>query len=501
MNLALAGKLLGVSTPSGSSTVSIADLAYDSRRASPGCLFFCIRGAYQDGHRWARQAIHAGAAALVTEQPLHFGVPELVVPDSRAAMNRLASPFFREPSLEVDVVGITGTNGKTTIAFLLESIFRANGEKAGLVGTVETRVAGEVLPAARTTPEAIDLQRILRRMADSGVSRCALEVTSIGIERGRTEGLHFSGAVFTNLTHDHLDHHGTMERYYLAKKRLFETPPGGRRSPIGWGSVINLDDPYGRRLITELMGQWGEGDSEAPRLLTYGLDSPADLLATNVAMGRDGSTFRASGPGFDVEVLVRLPGAFNVYNSLAAIGAAYLAGISVEVAAEGIAGLPYVPGRFEPVDEGQDFAVLVDYAHTPDSLANVLSAARQLTEGRVIAVFGCGGDRDRAKRPVMGEVASTYADLVVATSDNPRSESPSAILAEIEQGLKKASPPDGYSIVPDRAEAIGIAVRKAGKGDVVVIAGKGHEKGQEFADRVMPFDDRLVAAEALRNLH
>jgi UDP-N-acetylmuramoyl-L-alanyl-D-glutamate--2,6-diaminopimelate ligase len=492
MNVGWVARLLGVSIPQGASSTPISDLAYDSRLVTPGCLFFCIRGGAQDGHDWAVQAVEGGAVALVCERPLGLGVPELVVPDSRAAMNRLASPFFKEPSQEMQVVGITGTNGKTTIAFMLESIFRANGEKAGLVGTVETRVAGQVLAAGRTTPEAIDLQRLLRRMSNEGVSRCALEVTSIGIERGRTEGLHLAVAVFTNLTHDHLDHHGTMERYYLAKKQLFQWPGLG-------GSVINLDDPYGRRLHSELTGS-REGSTERPAILTYGAGPPASLIATDVVMGRDGSTFRASGMGIDVKVMCRLPGTFNVSNSLAAVGAAHLAGIAPEVAAEGIGALAYVPGRFEPVDEGQDFAVLVDYAHTPDSLGNVLRAARQLTEGKLIVVFGCGGDRDRAKRPVMGEIASKYADLVVATSDNPRKESPAAILADIEAGLKKAPPPDGYSIVVDRAEAIEAAITKARRGDVVVIAGKGHEKGQEFADRVVPFEDRVVAAEALRNL-
>ncbi len=473
--------VLGAAPPLREAALDITDLAYDSRKVVPGALFFCVRGRSHDGHAWAGDAVKAGAAAIVCERLLDVAAPQLVVPDSRAAMNRLASPFFDDPSSQLQVVGITGTNGKTTIAFMLEAIFRGAGDEAGLIGTVQTRIAGKVFPAGRTTPEAIDLQRTLRQMVDAGVNRCAVEVTSIGLEEGRTEGIDFDVAVFTNLTHDHLDHHGTMDRYYLAKRKLFvEAKPSH--------SVLNIDDPYGRRLRAELQGE----------VLTYGFDASADLRATDLRISRDGSHFRATGRGFDEDVFVRLPGGFNVSNSLAAIGAATLLGVPPASCLAGLAALEAVPGRFERVDEGQDFLVLVDYAHTPDSLANVLTAARRLSDGRVIAVFGCGGARDRAKRPVMGEVAGTHADIVIATSDNPRNEDPGDILAEVEAGLRKTAPSEGYSIVPDRAEAIEAAVGRARSGDVVVIAGKGHETGQEFADRVIPFDDRLVAAAALR---
>lgn len=482
MKLEQIARILGTE-PERAGSIEITELAYDSRAVVPGSLFFCVPGGAYDGHDWAAQAVEGGASALVCERPLPLSIAQLIVNDSREAMSHLASAFFGDPSSELEVVGITGTNGKTTIAFMLESILNAAGEKAGLIGTVETRVAGEVLPAVRTTPEAIDLQRLLRRMVDSGVRRCAIEVTSIGLEKGRTEGLRFAAAVFTNLTHDHLDHHGTMERYYIAKSKLFLDHDLGT-------SVLNLDDPYGRRLSSEIPGN----------VLTYGIESRADLIAEDVQMGREGSSFRAVGPEFEARVTVRLPGAFNVSNSLAAIGAAHLLGLSPDDWVEGIAALSYVPGRFEPVDQGQDFLVLVDYAHTPDSLENVLRAARDLAESRVIAVFGCGGARDRAKRPVMGQVAARYADWVVVTSDNPRTEDPSAILSDIEAGIRKGPPPGGYSVVEDRAEAIERAVAGARKGDVVVIAGKGHERGQEFADRVIPFDDRLVAASALKGL-
>lgn len=486
MNLEAIARALGVEVPDGASGIEITDLAYDSRRVEPGCLFFCVRGAREDGHAHAPVAVEAGAAALVVEEPVAPSgrpVPQLVVGSSRDAMGALAAPFFGDPSRAVAVAGVTGTNGKTTVTFMLESIFRANGERAGLIGTVETRVAGKTEPAARTTPEAVDIQRLLRRMADAGVTKCALEVTSIGIASGRTRGITFDVAVFTNLTHDHLDHHGTMERYYAAKARLF-THPAPR------AAVVNTDDPYGRRLVAGL--------PYTP--LRFGLEAEADVVAADLALERRGSTLRAVGCGLDLPLRVPIPGLFNVSNALAAASAAVKMGIAGEAIAAGIENLTHVPGRFEPVNEGQDFLVLVDYAHTPDALANVLAAARPLTDGRVIAVFGCGGDRDRAKRPEMGEVAGRLADVVYATSDNPRGEDPESILKEIEVGLAGASGPGGYRVVVDRGEAIRRALGEAEAGDVVVIAGKGHETGQDIGGAVLPFDDRLVAARALREM-
>jgi UDP-N-acetylmuramoyl-L-alanyl-D-glutamate--2,6-diaminopimelate ligase len=308
-------------------------------------------------------------------------------------------------------------------------------------------------------------------------------VTSIGIESGRTQSISFDVALFTNLTHDHLDHHGTMEVYYAAKKKLF-TDPGPR------AAVVNVDDPFGRRLVGEL----------PYTVLRYGLAADADVVATEVVLEQRGSTFRAVGCGLDLPVRVSLPGMFNVSNALGAASAAMKMGIPAEAIGAGIESLSHVPGRFEPVDEGQGFLVVVDYAHTPDALANVLAAARELTGGRVITVFGCGGDRDRAKRPAMGEAAGRLADVVVATSDNPRSEDPAAILQEIEKGLVAAPPAGGYRVIADRAEAIEQALRAARDGDVVVIAGKGHETGQDTGGRVLPFDDRLVAAKILREM-
>lgn len=486
MNLDLIAEKIGALVPEGASRIEISDLTHDSRRVEPGSLFFCVRGTVYDGHLHAGDAAAAGAVALVVEEPVDLpgaGVPQLVVADSRSAIGRLAAEFYGDPTGSIAVAGVTGTNGKTTVAYMLESIFRANGEAAGLVGTVETRVAGASEPAVRTTPEAVDLQRLFRRMKDAGVTKCAVEVTSIGLEGGRTEGIQFDVAVFTNLTHDHLDHHGTMERYYQAKKLLFSEPRPR-------AAVINADDPYGRRLVEEL----------PYTALRFGMQAEADVVAVDLESGVRGSHFRAVGCGLDLPIEVSIPGLFNVSNALAAVSAAIKMGVPGPAIALGMAGLTHVPGRFEPVDEGQDFLVVVDYAHTPDALANVLAAARQIAEGRVISVFGCGGDRDRAKRPAMGEAAGRLSDLAVATSDNPRSEDPAAILEEVRQGLAASAPPEGYRVVVDRAEAIADAVRAARSGDVVVIAGKGHETGQDIAGVVTPFDDRLVAAGVLREM-
>jgi UDP-N-acetylmuramoyl-L-alanyl-D-glutamate--2,6-diaminopimelate ligase len=488
-------RLVGEPTPH----VTVADLAYDSRAAGPGSLFFCIRGARDDGHRHAAAAVEAGAVALVCERVLELGVPQVVVGDARAAMNTIAPAFFGNPSRELTLVGVTGTNGKTTTAYMLEAIFRARGTPAGLIGTVETRIGAQTAPGVRTTPESADLQRLLRRMVDRGVGACAMEVTSIGIVQGRVEGTVFGVSVFTNLTQDHLDFHGTMEDYYRAKRRLFQ--PDATR--LG---LVNADDPWGRRLA---------GEAGAPTA-TFGVKSGpsgADLVATDVRHSATGSTFRAVGAvgavgsvgrSLDLTVDIRLPGAFNVCNALAAIGAAAAAGVGDEAIAEGLRSLRGVPGRFEiveaPEDRDRGFLVVVDYAHTPDGLARVLDAARGITRGHLLAVFGCGGDRDRAKRPLMGRAAAERADVVYVTSDNPRSEDPMAIVGEILPGVESAPPPGGVRVVVDRAEAIRRSIEEARPGDVVVIAGKGHERGQDVGGVVTPFDDRLVAAQVLRSL-
>src|SRR6266536_2639658 len=400
--------------------VEIGDLAYDARVVVPCTLFFCVPGSRADGHDFAPQAVADGAVALVVERPLDLEVPQLVVPDARRSMAPAADEFFGHPSEELRIAGVTGTNGKTTTAFLLYSILAAARRRPGLLGTIESRVGGERRPAIRTTPEAIDLQRAFREMLDAGDRSCAMEATSHGSELGRLDRVRFAALVFTNLSQDHLDFHGTMERYFEAKRRLFleGRPP----------AVINVGDPWGRRLA-----------ADRPDALTFGIDDDAIVRGLEAVRG--------------------------------------------------------VPGRFESVAEGQPFEVIVDYSHKPDALESVLRTARDLAGGRVICVFGCGGDRDRGKRPLMGRIASALADVAILTSDNPRSEDPLAIIDEVLAGVTGE-----IEVEPDRAVAITRAISEAGDGDAVLIAGKGHEQGQELADRTVPFDDREVARDALRRL-
>jgi UDP-N-acetylmuramoyl-L-alanyl-D-glutamate--2,6-diaminopimelate ligase len=458
----------------GPAPADVAELAYDASQATAGSLYFCIPGSRADGHDFAPQAVGNGAVALVAERPLDLPVPQLVVESARAAMPIAADTFFGRPTDQLQVAGVTGTNGKTTTAFLLYAILAAAGRRPGLLGTIESRVGGERRPAIRTTPEAIDLQRSFREMLDAGDRSAAVEATSHGSELGRLDRVRFSALVFTNLTQDHLDFHGTLERYFDAKRRLFtETRPP---------AAVNIGDEHGRRLADELRGR--------NELLTFGLADDAELRANDLELGPRGARFRAGG----IELETRLRGRFNVENVLGAVAAARLLGIDDDAIAYGVRELRGVPGRFEAVDEGQPFAVLVDYAHTPDSLENVLRTARDLAQNRVICVFGCGGDRDRGKRPLMGRIATELADLAIVTSDNPRSEDPGAIIDEILEGAGDAE------VAPDRREAIARAVAAADDGDVVVIAGKGHEQGQQFADGTIPFDDREVAREALRRL-
>jgi len=460
----------------GDGSVEILDLAYDSRRVGPGTLFFCFRGERADGHEFAPRAVEAGAAALVVERELDLPVAQVVVDDARAAMAPVAAAFNGDPTAELRVVGVTGTNGKTTTAFLLREILEAAGIGCGLMGTVMQVVAGAQEPVERTTPEAIDLQATFRRMLDGGDRACAIEVSSHAMALHRADAIHFDVALFTNLTQDHLDFHADMEDYFRAKRRLFEAGPQA--------AIVNLDDRYGRRLASEF---------DCTTFSAEGAE--ADYSARDVAFDAGGASFRVGA----LELRTSLPGHFNVANALGAFAAARALGISEADAAAGLARAARVPGRFEPVDEGQGFSVLVDYAHTPDSLENVLRAARRLTPGRLISVFGAGGDRDRDKRPKMGRAGGQLSDLAVVTSDNPRSEEPARIVAEVAAGADGAAAE--LEVVEDRREAIALALARAAPGDTVVIAGKGHEQGQEFADgQKIPFDDRQVAREELRKL-
>ena len=471
-------RVLAPSEVTGARPVEIGDLAYDSRRVTKGALYFCVPGERVDGHDLAWEAIERGAVALVVERPLEVSVPQVVVPDARAAMAVAADVFFGEPTKELEVAGVTGTNGKTTTAFLLQAMLDAAGRAPGLVGTIEWIVGGERRAAPFTTPEAIDLQRLFREMLDAGDRSVAVEASSHGSALRRLDRVRFGALVFTNLSQDHLDLHGTMDDYFQAKRRLFT---GAQPPP----AAVNVGDEWGRLLASELV------DVHRAPLVTFGLDDAAEIRPEGLKLSPHGSRFRAAG----IEIETPLSGMFNVENVLGAVAAGLLLDLDEGAIAAGIARVSGVPGRFEAVDEGQPFAVLVDYAHTPDSLETVLRAARGLGEGRVIVVFGAGGDRDRGKRSLMGRVAVELADVVIVTSDNPRSEEPVAIIADVLQGTGVDVEMD-----PDRRTAIGRAIGLAEAGDVVVIAGKGHEQGQDIAGVVHAFDDRTVAREALAAL-
>jgi len=472
--------------------VEVTDLVYDSRETRPGALFFCVRGERVDGHDLASDAVARGAVALIAERPLELPVPQAVVADVRATMAPLAVRFWDDPSAELRVAGITGTNGKTTTAFLLREILESAGVQTGMLGTVKRVVAGAEEEVTRTTPEAIDLQRSFRRMLDGGDRACAMEVSSHALAYGRAAGIHFNVGVFTNLTQDHLDFHSDMDDYFSAKRMLFFGAGEEADAPSPGTAVLNLDDAYGARLAAEL-------EAAGREALTFSASGKAgaDFRAEGVDFDARRTTFRCIGPDGAFDVEMPLPGHFNVANALAAVAAAQALGVGLDRAATALASAGRVPGRFEPVDEGQGFAVLVDYAHTPDSLENVLRAARPLTAGRLICIFGCGGDRDRAKRPLMGRIGAELSDLAIVTSDNPRSEPPEAIINEILAGVEGRP----VEVEPDRRAAIALGVDAAGDGDTVVIAGKGHEQGQEFAaGRKLPFDDRQVAREELHRL-
>jgi UDP-N-acetylmuramoyl-L-alanyl-D-glutamate--2,6-diaminopimelate ligase len=437
-------------------------VVHDTRDVMPGSLFCCIRGARVDGHDLAAAALDAGAAALVVEHALPVAVPQVVVPDVRRAMGPLAAAFWGEPSHELVVVGVTGTSGKTTVTHLLQAVLREAGLSCGIIGT---------LSGARTTPESTELQSLLAGERDAGRRAVAMEVSSHGLELHRVDGTRFATTVFTNLPQDHLDFHHTMDAYFAAKAALFTSAFTDR-------AVVCVDDAWGRRLLDRLR------DTSGVDARPYSLDDVGE-----VRLSRAGASFRWRGE----PVELRLAGRFNVTNAVGAAAATESLGIAPDVVARGLSAAPPVPGRFEAVDAGQPFAVLVDYAHKPDALDNVLRTARELTDGRVVLVFGAGGDRDRQKRPLMGKVARDLADHVIVTSDNPRSEDPLAIIQDVLQGAGT-----DVEIDPDRRSAISRAMELAAPGDVVVIAGKGHEQGQEIAGEKLPFDDRVVAREALQ---
>ncbi|MEU5879623.1 UDP-N-acetylmuramoyl-L-alanyl-D-glutamate--2,6-diaminopimelate ligase [Spirillospora sp. NPDC047279] len=485
--------LLGAETAGDVAGAEVTGVTHDSRAVLHGDLYAALPGTRMHGAEFAAQAAAAGAAAILTDpmgraQAVRTGLPVLVVGQVRTRLGEAAAWVYGEPVRDLTLVGVTGTSGKTTTVYLVEAGLRAAGVETGVVGTVEMRIGDRRVPSALTTPESTDLHALFAMMREEGVGAAAMEVSSHALEQGRVGGAVYEVAVFTNLSQDHLDYHPTMDDYFAAKAKLF-TPAYSR---VG---VVNLDDHYGRRLI----------DTATVPITTYSStgDPAADWRADDVRLGADGSVFRVVGPGgIEADATVQLAGPFNVANALAAIVALVEAGIPLQTAVTGVAALPGVPGRLERVDEGQDFVALVDYSHKPGAVEAVLTSLRPVTEGRLIIVLGCGGDRDRGKRPLMGEAAVRLADMAYFTDDNPRSEDPLGILAAmVEGGLRVPRERRAHLVMePDRRAAIELAVGRARRGDVVVVAGKGHEQGQYVAGEVFPFDDREVVREALRGL-
>jgi UDP-N-acetylmuramoyl-L-alanyl-D-glutamate--2,6-diaminopimelate ligase len=479
----------------------VRDIAHDSRKVKPGCLFVAVRGFHSDGHQFISQAIRQGAAAIVAEKKegpqVPPGTPMIIVEDSRRALALLANAFFDHPSRKLKLIGITGTNGKTTATYLLKSIVEAAGHKVGLIGTIDYRVGNRVYPAPNTTPESLELQRLLSEMAGLGVDHCIMEVSSHALALGRTAGCEFAAAGFTNLTQDHLDFHETMDAYFQAKLSLFSG-----LSSESW-AIINIDDSHGVEITRKT----------SARVITTGFSELANVRpAGKIRHGIDGLMFDAASPAGTIPVESPLVGRHNIHNILTAIGLGTALGISSDRIARGLKNMKAVPGRMEKVEEGQPYGVVVDYAHTEDAITRLLEAVREITAKRIITVFGCGGDRDRTKRPKMGEAAINGSDIVIITSDNPRTEDPASIIREIEKGLEregiKTSAPEAllkgasgkkpYSGIPDRYTAIAAAVGIAGPGDMVVLAGKGHENYQIIGEKKTHFDDREVAREEIR---
>jgi UDP-N-acetylmuramoyl-L-alanyl-D-glutamate--2,6-diaminopimelate ligase len=494
--------LQGAEVLSQSGNPAVAGVEYDSRRVRPGTVFVAMKGETSDGNRFIDQAIAAGAVAVVTDSAAEAprsSVAWAQVVDGRRALARLSANFYKRPAERIANTGITGTNGKSTTAFLIESILLAAGRKTALVGTIEYHVAGKILPAPHTTPESLELNRLLAEGLSVGVTEAVMEVSSHALEQERVFGIPFDVAVFTNLTRDHLDYHGTMESYFRAKRVLFE----GCGTEPPRAAVLNIDDEYGRQLVKL-------SKKKSSVVLSYGLTS-GDFHAEAVEITPRGTRFQMVTPSGKIAMWTPLIGEVNVYNVLAASAAGYARDCPAETIAKGIFELASVPGRFERVDCGQPFTVVVDYAHTDDALRNLTAMARDFVaragvvdrvKGRVITLFGCGGDRDRAKRPMMGEAAGKGSDFVVLTSDNPRSEDPLAIMNDAVVGLQKSGLQSGtkYSAEPDRRKAIALALEQATPGDIVLLAGKGHEKVQVSREGTIPFDDVEVARESLRSL-
>jgi UDP-N-acetylmuramoyl-L-alanyl-D-glutamate--2,6-diaminopimelate ligase len=480
-----AGVSLRADLPQDLAMSTVTGLEYDSRRVREGNLFFAFEGQHADGRRFAADAVRSGAIAVASQspQPADFSGRWIEVEHGRRALALAARNFYGKPDEHIRVTGITGTNGKTTTAYLVDSVLRAAKQTTAFVGTIEYRLGPRVLPAVNTTPESLDLVRILAELESMGGSYATMEVSSHALALGRVYGLHFHTAIFTNLTRDHLDFHSTMEDYFLAKRQLFD----GAGAPPPRFAVLNWDDAYSRRISS----------ASTTEVLWYGLSPEATVRASSVSATIQGLRFEVEYGRTRFPVESALMGRINVYNILAACSAGFTFGLSPDTIAKGIAECRAVPGRFERVDEGQPFAVVVDYAHTDDALRNTIAIARELTPNRIITVFGCGGDRDRSKRPLMGQAAAEKSDFVVLTSDNPRSEDPLDIMNDALVGLRRYDTP--HLIEPDRVAAIQRAIEQAQPGDVIIIAGKGHENYQVLKDRTIPFDDREVARKLLHS--
>jgi UDP-N-acetylmuramoyl-L-alanyl-D-glutamate--2,6-diaminopimelate ligase len=467
----------------------IAGICYDSRRVTPGMVFVAIPGQKTDGHEFINTAIDRGATAVICEKNglASQRATKIKVADAREALARAAAAYYQHPSKKLKVIGVTGTNGKTTVAFIVKQILHEAGVNCGLIGTVHYEIGERVIPAQRTTPESLEIQQMLAQMLRADCQACVMEVSSHALEQKRVSCVEFDAAVFTNLTQDHLDYHGTMEKYFAAKKKLFASLEQGTKKT---GAIVNIDDRFGARLSKE---------ARVEVLLTYGLSEAAKLRATQITLGKEATQLVVETPQEKFPCRLPLIGRHNVYNALAAVGAGLLLKVGLPPIQAALNSIKPVPGRLETIALGQPFGVFVDYAHTDDALRNVLTTLREITSGRLLLAFGCGGNRDAGKRPKMGIVAATLADFTILTSDNPRRESPEKIAAAVEEGFRNVRP-DAYRVELDRKRAIDEILRLARSGDTVLIAGKGHETYQEFEDTVVPFDDRVYARETLETL-
>ena len=459
--------------------ISIQSIEYDSRRVKPGCIFCCVVGMLFDGHTFAEAAVRDGASALLVERELPLPVPQILVPNARRAMAEIAAAFYGYPQREMQMLGVTGTNGKTTTTYMVKAIAEQAGKKVGLIGTIRNMIGTESIHTDRTTPESVDLFRILRIMADARCDMVVMEVSSHALEQCRVHGIQFDVGLFTNLTQDHLDYHKSFDNYLAAKKTLFYNSKQ---------AVINADDPYAERMMEGL----------TIPITTFGVRDRADISATDIDITPQGVQFDLHTPEGDVLMHLQTPGLFSVFNAMGATGLMQAVGIKLSCIKEGLERLNSVSGRLESVKTGRPFSVFVDYAHTPDALENVLKTVKQFARGRILCVFGCGGDRDRAKRPIMGEIAGRFSDFAVITSDNPRTEEPMAIIDSIEEGMKKSG--TKYVVIENRKEAIRYALQNARDNDLIMIAGKGHENYQEINGTKYHFDDKEMVEELLKEL-